>query len=159
MGHGKKNQSRHSQIVINNERIATLGKAIKGMAELSGKEEAERNERNTIVDETIEAILDRVISLEAAVEFNALPFWKRWSRTWKAAREVTKNSHRPQIIEPLPKEIVEQIENSVEGQAESVEPLTDDDTKPLPEAFVDKMVGEPSRCQEDVKGGHPEGGG
>ena len=120
MGHGKKNQSRHSQIVVNNERIGKLGKALAAMVEISKKEETERGERIVAVDDSIGAILTRVAMLEATLEFNALPFWTRWSRTWKAAREATKDSMKPQLM-PL--------DLDVAGEAAE-----------LPKKFVDAMV-------------------
>ncbi len=95
-----------------------------------------------------DAVFKVIAALTVEIRFNAQPFWKRWLQTWRTARDATKNSHRPVFLgaveadadrknldpalgDPvaidtsggaeLPKEIVEQIENSVKGQAEEID--------------------------------------
>ena len=96
MGHGQKNQSRHQQMVSINARVATLAGAVKGLAETLAKEDKARVKRFAEIEEKADWLADeladehtttlrRLNALTNIVEFNALPFWKRWWRTWRAA--------------------------------------------------------------------------
>ena len=162
MGAGQKNQSRHQQISKNTRTLEDLAELLEQITKTMATDQTGIDKRFQIYGEETVKWFARIEAIEHELAYRAMPFWRRWRFTWQVARErskeravkaskalaaqkvAMKNSQRPPTLpikidgEGKP-DTYDMDKGEFIDEGKAADPYND--TKPLPEAFVNTMVG------------------